>query len=731
MACLPADALELVSGALREVESLLNLTRPFRLRLRSGIMDDTDRHHPEGLSKRTVALTTGYVGTGYKGSSINRHLGDDATIEQVLEKAIYKAGFVTEANQGSFSKLKWTRASRTDKGVHSLNTKRDANPARTLTSPLSPKREDTALGPFFHVCGAVIDARKLQVNKRFNARHMAGSRDYEYYLPASMLELPADPNTLPIASTHPPITTTVNKRFNARHMAGSRDYEYYLPASMLELSAELNSAEDNEKMAKFRTAIQTFVGNHPFHNYTKMRAHGMAVSSSQRYNALKKEKIDAAKAAGKTWDEWGTEVSPDEVRAALKEEAKVLAEEAKPQAEEAKPEDEEAKPQAEEAKPPVEEAKPQVEDSNQAEEQKVEQGGAKRSADAEMRNPKGNKKKKGDESEEDEDDEEGGELDDEEEEEEIEASDVGADGKPIATAVRRSRFLLAWTDTPSGGKEPISKTYYRNMLRGTPCIRIQVSGTSFMIHHIRHMIGTAVASALGLISPELLKASLQAPARITLPRAPPHTLMLAARRQRTGGDSGLASITGDKLHLKEGAMVKKEEFRKKVVLPALQQLVELPDWAEWKATAQKNFPYPEEKVAEILQAYKDWDEGMRERRVQKAIKAAQWEETKKQRALNPPERHEKEVSQAGEGGEGGDVDMEGKGEGGDGGRGRGKGDRGGKGGRGGGKKGKWEGNWHTGERSKQQQSPWAWARKKKEKQKAAAKAAGAGAEAME
>ena len=41
-----------------------------------------------------------------------------------------------------------------------------------------------------------------------------------------------------------------------------------------------------------------------------------------------------------------------------------------------------------------------------------------------------------------------------------------------------------------------------------------------------------------------------------------------------------------------------------MVLPALQQLVELPDWAEWKATAQKNFPYPEEKVRYLNAAYK-------------------------------------------------------------------------------------------------------------------------------
>lgn len=36
-------------------------------------------------------------------------------------------------------------------------------------------------------------------------------------------------------------------------------------------------------------------------------------------------------------------------------------------------------------------------------------------------------------------------------------------------------------------------------LGGTPCLRLVVEGQSFMLHHIRHMIGSAVAVTRGLI----------------------------------------------------------------------------------------------------------------------------------------------------------------------------------------------------------------------------------------
>jgi len=56
------------------------------------------------------------------GLQANRELPGLPTIEGVLEPAIFKAGMIAEANFGDFRKTKWSRSSRTDKGVHSLAT---------------------------------------------------------------------------------------------------------------------------------------------------------------------------------------------------------------------------------------------------------------------------------------------------------------------------------------------------------------------------------------------------------------------------------------------------------------------------------------------------------------------------------------------------------------------------------------------------------------------------------
>ncbi|MED6172475.1 hypothetical protein PIB30_050460 [Stylosanthes scabra] len=64
----------------------------------------------EPFLKKKVVMRVGYVGTDYR------------AIEKELETAIFKAGGIRDSNFGDLDKVKWSRSSRTDKGVHSLAT---------------------------------------------------------------------------------------------------------------------------------------------------------------------------------------------------------------------------------------------------------------------------------------------------------------------------------------------------------------------------------------------------------------------------------------------------------------------------------------------------------------------------------------------------------------------------------------------------------------------------------
>lgn len=52
---------------------------------------------------------------------INRQRPAEETIEGVLELALFKAGMIADTNMGDFDRIRWSRSSRTDKGVHSLS----------------------------------------------------------------------------------------------------------------------------------------------------------------------------------------------------------------------------------------------------------------------------------------------------------------------------------------------------------------------------------------------------------------------------------------------------------------------------------------------------------------------------------------------------------------------------------------------------------------------------------
>ncbi|GAX79596.1 hypothetical protein CEUSTIGMA_g7037.t1 [Chlamydomonas eustigma] len=621
----------------------------------------------KSLSKRTVALHVAYVGTSYKGSSVNRTLGEDATVEQVLERAIFKAGLILESNFGSFSKVKWARASRTDKGVHSL--------------------------------GTVMSMRLLVHDNRYSPEG-----DPEGLTHADLINahLPPTIRVFTVQKT--------NKKFNARHLALSRIYEYYLPVSMLELKMD-GSEHDVERIATFRRILRLFLGSHPFHNFTKMKQHDKSGNLAKTFNKTRKEAAAEARAKG---------VDPrlpvEEIKALMAK--KMLAQGhingsgagvagggeqvlvgsgagvagggeqvlAGSGAGTADAVEQVLTAQADSATN-VAYGGPLTEGSLSAEVRndttvsaagmpaldgsgncpdhgyKDSEGLAVDAVQGEARGqnthsdltaePSGHdevnrgvkrRREQRGRKNEDEDEDEGGEGGDEDEEGELDDEEGGEEGASREAAGEsgcvNSESHLEWTeDKGRKGPNRVTQTFYRKIFSfdasepeplvegGMSCMRLTVHGQSFMLHHIRHMIGTAIAVTLGILPEELLVASMLPPARVTLPRAPPHTLLLSDCRFHrfppiSGTDNGLLDITGPELSLRTGGQQRKETFRKEVLQPALQHLVELPEWQLWLRSLRQCASFPNERLEPFLEKYEAWKSAFDEKRKARASEAA-------------------------------------------------------------------------------------------------------------
>ena len=122
--------------------------------------------------KRKIAAFLAYVGKGYQG--FQRNPGA-RTIEDELERAIVAAGGISADNAGDFTKVQWTRAARTDKGVSAVGQ------CIALRMVLDPpgvlERINAALPEGFKIFGY------KRVTGGFNAKTMCDRRRYEYVIP--------------------------------------------------------------------------------------------------------------------------------------------------------------------------------------------------------------------------------------------------------------------------------------------------------------------------------------------------------------------------------------------------------------------------------------------------------------------------------------------------------------------------------------------------------------------
>lgn len=113
---------------------------------------------------------------------------DVRTVEEDLEKALYEQGMIDYRNYGDLKKIRFTRATRTDKRVHALQNYFSAklliDPDKTLEQLVDEVNarlpDDCRLFSFINVLGG------------FDAKHAATHREYDYYMPTFMLSKEVD-----------------------------------------------------------------------------------------------------------------------------------------------------------------------------------------------------------------------------------------------------------------------------------------------------------------------------------------------------------------------------------------------------------------------------------------------------------------------------------------------------------------------------------------------------------
>ncbi|PRW32888.1 tRNA pseudouridine synthase [Chlorella sorokiniana] len=348
----------------------------------------------------------------------------------------------------------------------------------------------------------------------------------------------------------------VSKSWNARSECIRRCYNYYLPASILGLKLD-GSEADAARLELLRTAWERFQGTHPFHNYTKRRLYRepAAASDGRRKGRRDRRGEDQESESGSEADESEVEGNAAAAAAAVHVDSSSQSSQAEGSA---------------------------AADGSSVSAEASSSGSSGQATDGA---PGGQQQG------------EGGEV------------------------LRRHQVQLQWK-YERDNSDPVTRRHFRYIEwcradiepkalvpGGEPCVRLSLQGGSFMLHQIRHMVGTAVAVARGHLPLELLDASMATPARMNLPLAPPSTLMLMAalfspfKRSYTGEVAAAAQWTGDTLQLREAGQAAQQAFLQEVMLPALNGLLAGEEWQYW-ATDLDRLWVDEAQLEELLSAYR-------------------------------------------------------------------------------------------------------------------------------
>jgi tRNA pseudouridine(38-40) synthase len=191
---------------------------------------DAYKRRTEGSApKRKYAVCFGYLGTNYSGLQANP---DAETIEKEVERALFLAGGLQDSNFGNLQKLQWTRAARTDRGVH-------ANGqccSMRLSVPISGKEEVTIYND--GVAQTTALASTLPTPEGWTPPPCAkNDAEIEMYRQRQLFINRVN-SFLPI-DIHIHAMCKVTKAFNAKNLCGSRRYHYLLPTYMIRKRSEV------------------------------------------------------------------------------------------------------------------------------------------------------------------------------------------------------------------------------------------------------------------------------------------------------------------------------------------------------------------------------------------------------------------------------------------------------------------------------------------------------------
>ena len=178
---------------------------------------------------------------------------------------MFLAGAIAECNFGDLHKLHWTRAARTDKGVHAIGQ----CCSMKLTIPTDANSKSSLIRQANSFLPEDIRIFALsKVTKNFNAKLTCSQRRYHYLLPTYLL---ADGSAANEA-------LAVSKRQQGDLRDCARIGGFAEPGSLSFLSPEsLQSVRHDhfasyrstpEQIDQLRAALGCYVGTRAFHNYT-------------------------------------------------------------------------------------------------------------------------------------------------------------------------------------------------------------------------------------------------------------------------------------------------------------------------------------------------------------------------------------------------------------------------------------------------------------------------------